>query len=190
MLAVIDGQRMGFSRFGMYMLLFHCQAVGGELQCHPLECADVGWFARDALPEKTAGAQWWADMAFAAIDGEEFPTIFDEVRSPIWRSLSARRSTIRDRSSLGERASATLGVDWRRRSIRGQRATEPRAARSTRAGPRQASGQAFVVAVAQEALDLGDELVGVDGGRVDASSPVDLAGRPRRPRRRRATRGG
>jgi len=85
-LAVIDGQRMGFSRFGMYMLLFHCQAVGGELQGHPLECADVGWFARDALPDKTAGAQWWADMAFAALDGQDFPTIYDEVRSPIWRS--------------------------------------------------------------------------------------------------------
>ena len=29
-LAVIDGQRMGFSRFGMYMLVFLCRAVGGE----------------------------------------------------------------------------------------------------------------------------------------------------------------
>jgi ADP-ribose pyrophosphatase YjhB (NUDIX family) len=82
---VIDGQRMGFSRFGMYMLLFHLQAVGGELRCHPLECADVGWFARDALPEKTAGLAWWKDMAFNAIDGKPFDTTFDEVRSPIWR---------------------------------------------------------------------------------------------------------
>jgi ADP-ribose pyrophosphatase YjhB (NUDIX family) len=82
---VIDGQRMGFSRFGMYMLLFHLHAIGGELQCHPLECADVGWFARDALPERTAGVQWWKDMAFAAIDGTSFDTVFDEVRSPIWR---------------------------------------------------------------------------------------------------------
>lgn len=85
-MAVIDGQRMGFSRFGMYMLLFHCHAVGGELAGHPLECADVGWFGRDALPEKTAGAQWWKDMAFDAIDGADFPTIYDAVRSPIWRS--------------------------------------------------------------------------------------------------------
>jgi ADP-ribose pyrophosphatase YjhB (NUDIX family) len=86
LIAVIDGQRMGFSRFGMYMLIFHCQATGGELQRHPLECADVGWFGRDALPEKTAGVQWWKEMAFAAIDGEPFDTIYDEVRSPIWRS--------------------------------------------------------------------------------------------------------
>jgi ADP-ribose pyrophosphatase YjhB (NUDIX family) len=84
--AIIDGQRMGFSRFGMYMLLFHLRAVGGELRCHPLECSDVGWFGRDALPEKTAGAQWWSEMAFAAIDGQPFDTVYDEVRSPIWRS--------------------------------------------------------------------------------------------------------
>jgi ADP-ribose pyrophosphatase YjhB (NUDIX family) len=82
---VIDGQRMGFSRFGMYMLLFHLQAVGGELHCHPLECADVGWFSRDRLPEKTAGVQWWKDLAFDAIDGTPFDTVYDEVRSPIWR---------------------------------------------------------------------------------------------------------
>jgi ADP-ribose pyrophosphatase YjhB (NUDIX family) len=85
-LAVIDGQRMGFSRFGMYMLLFHCRAVGGELTCHPLECADVGWFGPDELPAATAGAQWWAPMAFAAIRGDELPTHFDPVRSPVWRA--------------------------------------------------------------------------------------------------------
>ena len=85
LLSVIDGQRMGFSRFGMYMLLFHCQAVGGELACHPLECADVGWFDEGDLPERTAGVSWWADRAFAAIRGEESTTTFDDVRTPIWR---------------------------------------------------------------------------------------------------------
>jgi len=85
LLAVIDGQRMGFSRFGMYMLLFHCRAVGGELRRHPLETSDVGWFAEDELPEHTAGAQWWGPMAFAAIRGAVAPATFDPVRSPIWR---------------------------------------------------------------------------------------------------------
>lgn len=85
LLAVIDGQRMGFSRFGMYMLLFHCHAVGGELTRHPLECADVNWFAEGQLPERTAGASWWAERAFAAIRGEDLSTTFDSVRSPIWR---------------------------------------------------------------------------------------------------------
>ena len=86
LLAVIDGQRMGFSRFAMYMLLFHCTATGGELQRHPLETSDVGWFGPGDLPATAAGVQWWAPMAFAAINGERFPTSFDGVRSPIWRS--------------------------------------------------------------------------------------------------------
>ena len=85
LLGVVDGQRMGFSRFGMYMLLFHCVATGGELRPHPLETADVGWFADDALPEPAAGAQWWGPMAFAAIRGEHAPATFDPVRSPVWR---------------------------------------------------------------------------------------------------------
>ncbi|MDF2731842.1 MAG: putative hydrolase, partial [Desertimonas sp.] len=37
LLAVVDGQRMGFSRFYMYMLLFHCTATGGELARRPPE---------------------------------------------------------------------------------------------------------------------------------------------------------
>lgn len=86
LIAVIDGQRMGFSRFGMYMLLFHCTATGGDLKGHPLETADVGWFQREQLPERTAGAQWWAEMAFSAIAGDEMTTSFDPVRSPIWRT--------------------------------------------------------------------------------------------------------
>ena len=86
LLGVVDGQRMGFSRFGMYMLLFHCRATGGELEPHPLETADVGWFASDSLPEATAGAQWWGPMAFEAIAGVESPATFDSVRSPVWRT--------------------------------------------------------------------------------------------------------
>lgn len=85
LLGVIDGQRMGFTRFGMYLLLFHCHAVGGELAGHPLETADVGWFHRDALPSFTAGAQWWGPPAFAAIDGAQMAATFDPPRQPVWR---------------------------------------------------------------------------------------------------------
>jgi hypothetical protein len=46
----------------------------------------VGWFGPDNLPPSTAGAQWWSSMAFAAINGEDFPTVYDAVRSPIWRA--------------------------------------------------------------------------------------------------------
>jgi ADP-ribose pyrophosphatase YjhB (NUDIX family) len=85
LLGVIDGMRMGFSRFGMYMLLFHLRATGGVLQGHPLETADVGWFAQDELPTPTAGAQWWADMAFAAVSGVVQPATFDQPRPQTWR---------------------------------------------------------------------------------------------------------
>lgn len=85
LLSVIDGQRMGFSRFGMYMLLFYCRATGGTLRCHPLECSSVGWFGEHQLPEHTAGAQWWGPAAFAAIRGEAHPTTFDPPRAPVWR---------------------------------------------------------------------------------------------------------
>ena len=84
-LSVVDGQRMGFTRFPMYMLLFHCRATGGSLVPHPLESADVGWFKRDALPPATAGASWWGPKAFAAIDGAVMATDFDSVRTPMWR---------------------------------------------------------------------------------------------------------
>lgn len=89
LLAVVDGQRMGFTRFAMYMLLFHCRALGGELQGHPLETAGVGWFSRDALPAPTAGADWWGPTAFAAIDGETMQASFDTPRSPTWRMPSS-----------------------------------------------------------------------------------------------------
>lgn len=85
-LAVIDGMRMGFTRFGMYMILFHCRAVGGELKAHPLETSNVGWFGPDDLPWPTAGVQWWGSMAFDAINGKRSATEFDEPRTPVWRS--------------------------------------------------------------------------------------------------------
>lgn len=85
LLGVVDGMRMGFSRFGMYMLLFHLRATGGSLQGHPLETADVGWFPSHGLPEPTAGAQWWGTMAFEAIAGQMKPATFDAPRPEMWR---------------------------------------------------------------------------------------------------------
>ncbi|MFM7308890.1 MAG: NUDIX hydrolase N-terminal domain-containing protein, partial [Actinomycetota bacterium] len=64
LLGVVDGMRMGFTKFGMYMLMFHCRAVGGTLTPHPLETDGCGWFTRDRLPTPTVGAEWWADRAF------------------------------------------------------------------------------------------------------------------------------
>src|SRR4051812_1499738 len=58
-IAVLDGQRMGFTNIPLYSIVFLCRAVGGSLQAHPLECRDVGWFAQDNLPEPMAGLGRW-----------------------------------------------------------------------------------------------------------------------------------
>lgn len=85
LLACFDGVRLGFSRVPLYSLVFHCRATGGELEPHPLECADVGWFSRDALPSPLAGHDHWGDLAFAAIDGEPVETYFDPPRDEPWK---------------------------------------------------------------------------------------------------------
>jgi hypothetical protein len=59
--------------------------LGGELQGHPLETRQVGFFARDQLPQPLAGGARWVDTAFAAIKGETRPADFDEPRTPPWR---------------------------------------------------------------------------------------------------------
>jgi ADP-ribose pyrophosphatase YjhB (NUDIX family) len=86
--AVLDGLRLGFTRIPLYSLVFACRAVGGELRAHPLECADVGWFAEDELPSPIAGVERWKDVAFAAIRGEPVEVEFDSPREPVWRELT------------------------------------------------------------------------------------------------------
>jgi ADP-ribose pyrophosphatase YjhB (NUDIX family) len=85
LIAVFDGLRLGFARVPLYSLVFHCRVVGGELTAHPLETRQVGFFARDELPEPLAGGARWVDTAFAAIDGEARPPDFDAPRTPPWR---------------------------------------------------------------------------------------------------------
>ena len=85
LIAVLDGLRLGFTRIPLYSLVFQCRVTGGELQRHPLECADVGWFAEDDLPFPLAGVERWGPQAFAAIRGEPVEVLFDMPRSPTWR---------------------------------------------------------------------------------------------------------
>jgi ADP-ribose pyrophosphatase YjhB (NUDIX family) len=85
LIAVLDGLRLGFTRIPLYSLVFHCRAVGGQLRAHPLECADVGWFAEGSLPEPLAGAERWGPQAFAALRGEPVEVLFDAPRTPLWR---------------------------------------------------------------------------------------------------------
>ena len=87
-IAVIDGVRQQFTRVPLYSLVFHCRVLGGELKPHPLECRDVGWFSRDALPEPLVGYDRWGPVAFAAIDGEVGDVYFDPPRNPPWRAVS------------------------------------------------------------------------------------------------------
>src|SRR5271165_1840541 len=61
LIAVLDGLRLGMTRIPLYSLLFHCRAVGGALEAHPLECSEVGWFPRDRLPSPLAGFDRWGE---------------------------------------------------------------------------------------------------------------------------------
>jgi ADP-ribose pyrophosphatase YjhB (NUDIX family) len=85
LIAVLDGLRLGFTRFPLYSLVFQCKALGGELRAHPLECADVGWFASDKLPQPLAGWERWGQHIFAALRDEHVDVLFDRPRAPMWR---------------------------------------------------------------------------------------------------------
>jgi ADP-ribose pyrophosphatase YjhB (NUDIX family) len=89
LIAVLDGLRLGFTRIPLYSLVFHCRMLGGELKAHPLECADVGWFAESHLPFPLAGVHRWGPAAFGAIRGEPVEVTFDPPRSPPWREPSS-----------------------------------------------------------------------------------------------------
>jgi ADP-ribose pyrophosphatase YjhB (NUDIX family) len=80
LLGVFDGLRLGFTRIPLYSLVFLCRAVGGELNGHPLETRDVGWFSPDNLPHPTAGIDHWGPHAFAAIRGEDVEVLYDVPR--------------------------------------------------------------------------------------------------------------
>ena len=85
LVSIVDGMRQGFTKIPLYSMVFFCKAVGGELQAHPLETSDCGWFAREALPEPLAGLESWVDDAFAAIHGNLLGVRFDPPRSVPWQ---------------------------------------------------------------------------------------------------------
>ena len=85
LLGVLDGLQLGVSRVPLFSLVFLCRAVGGELRPHPLECLDAGWFARDEIPEGTLGSERWVPEIFAAVEGEQRPVFYDDLRRPVWK---------------------------------------------------------------------------------------------------------
>jgi ADP-ribose pyrophosphatase YjhB (NUDIX family) len=84
-IAILDGLRLGMTRFPLYSILFYCRAVGGHLKPHPLEVTDVGWFSKENLPSPLVGFERWGEHVFAALEGEERPVHYDAIRSPNWR---------------------------------------------------------------------------------------------------------
>jgi ADP-ribose pyrophosphatase YjhB (NUDIX family) len=84
LIALLDGLRLGFTRVPLYSLVFLCKALGGELQAHPLETVDVGWFAEEKLPQPLAGVEQWGEQAFRAIRGEDVSVLYDEPRDRPW----------------------------------------------------------------------------------------------------------
>lgn len=84
LIALLDGLRLGFTRVPLYSLVFLCKAVGGELEAHPLETMDVGWFAEEKLPQPLAGVDQWGEQAFRAIRGEDVSVLYDEPRDRPW----------------------------------------------------------------------------------------------------------
>ncbi len=88
LIGVLDGLRLGTSRIALYSLLFFCRQVGGELNPHPLECSDAGWFTRDNMPSPILGADRWGPPIFAAIDGIHLDVFYDTLRRPVWRGES------------------------------------------------------------------------------------------------------
>lgn len=61
-----------------WSVTFYCRLDGGDLQAHPHEVLDLGFFARDRLPVPLAREGLpWADHAFAAQRGELREPYFD-----------------------------------------------------------------------------------------------------------------
>ena len=85
-ISILDGVRAKFTRMPLYSIVFQCKVIGGEINHHPLECIDAGFFAQDQLPEPLAGSGNWVDHAFAAIRGESIEVEFDKPRRPVWKS--------------------------------------------------------------------------------------------------------
>ena len=85
LIGVLDGMRLGMTRYPLYSLLFHLKAVGGAFDPHPLEVSDLGWFSEDELPQPLVGFERWGEHVFAIARGEYREVLYDSVREPIWR---------------------------------------------------------------------------------------------------------
>ncbi|SHE95679.1 ADP-ribose pyrophosphatase YjhB, NUDIX family [Ferrithrix thermotolerans DSM 19514] len=80
-LAVLDGMRSGFTSIPMYSIVFLCQYRSGEIDRHPLETRDAGWFSLDALPSPIPDIKKRVPGLTEAVElGKVVKTYFDPVR--------------------------------------------------------------------------------------------------------------
>ena len=60
LIAVLDGLRLGFTRIPLYSLVFHCRAVGGELEAPPARDARRRLVrARTSCPSRSPASEQW-----------------------------------------------------------------------------------------------------------------------------------
>lgn len=81
LIAVYDNSRFVSNTpdIHFWSLTFYCRLDGGELQGHPLETLDVGFFARDRLPAPLSRQGLpWVEHAFAAHRGEMREVYFEQ----------------------------------------------------------------------------------------------------------------
>ena len=177
LLAVIDGQRMGFSRFAMYMLLFHCTATGGELAA-----ASAGDRRRRLVRRGRAPGRHGRRAVVGAegLRGDPRRALPHHLRRrPLTRSGAAEFGLIRCRSAELWRFAApdswsTSKLVDRDRGLRPTASAPDRGRRDRGYG---------VAGFAEELFDLGDEARVV----VDVELAEQLGRRRRRRRRRPAS---
>src|SRR5437588_2687916 len=64
MMGITDSLKWGSPARHLYSILFYCKLQGGEIQPHPLETLDVGFFSLDRIPEPLHGhCRRWIELA-------------------------------------------------------------------------------------------------------------------------------
>ena len=86
LIAVLDGLRLGFTRVPLYSLVFHCRAIGGELDAAPARVHRRRLVRRGRrCPSRSPAPSSGADQAFAAIRGEAVDVLYDRAAAtPPW----------------------------------------------------------------------------------------------------------
>ena len=172
-LAVIDGQRMGFSRFGMYMVLFHCTAIGRRAAAAPAgvrrrRLVRPRRAAARPRPGPSGGRRWRSRRSTARTSPRSTTPSAPRSGAPDVRSPTVGETITKwsSRQELRKRPPAVAGVrssgSWSRRKRSTSATSSPGSTPRRRAGRRPAvssSGSVVVVElVVDQRLEPGDVL--------------------------------